>query len=738
MDMAAGFQEQFVFHVTGKRSERDLAAVDDVGLRPALLAPYRDLARVRHDFPLVLIREGRDAGSVRSLSSLVDEALRDIAPRGLDGERLRRHALRVEREIRAQLACGHAGDFSALWAEAAARIGSTSEAGAEQVLAQTAAALQVDGSVVDCNRAMPAQMLTHVWQTSLAEKASAFRRLVDRLIVRLSDILRAAHINSPAGRTPQALLAALGGPHAGEFDFEAMSRLLGRAGNRDPLPAGRRQRIESALATMRAQRFYPDPKGLTPELEGFEFRFEDCSAAAEAYRVRLPALIEVVKALAVAELESEGRYNEVDHDPYFERYDELALTPDDLALFPDYLVCIPPGKNDAPENAALLDLLSSSLPVKVLVQTDDLLEEASIGTGHFAFGVRSARLATTAMGLGGMYVLQSPSSNLYALRDRIVAGMRARSPALFCVYSGSNDNKVVPPYLAAAAAMESRAFPAFTYDAAAGENWASRFSLENNPSPETDWPAAQLEYADETLQRATEPTAFTYADFVLCDRRYSAHFAIVPRARWNARMLPVADWLALDPKAAADRVPFIWAADANDVLHRLLVDARLMQATRRCLLLWHRLQEHGGINDSHAQRLLARERAAWETQMRIDAEAGSSKSATSEAAAPVATAAAAAVVEEPAGAAAGKAPSDEPWIETTRCPSCGECTNINDQMFAYNDNKQAYIKDANAGTFRQLVEAAESCQVAIIHPGRPRNPNEAGLEELLERAKPFL
>jgi hypothetical protein len=58
-------------------------------------------------------------------------------------------------------------------------------------------------------------------------------------------------------------------------------------------------------------------------------------------------------------------------------------------------------------------------------------------------------------------------------------------------------------------------------------------------------------------------------------------------------------------------------------------------------------------------------------------------------------------------------------------------------MFAYNENRQAYIADVNAGTFRELVEAAESCQMAIIHPGRPRNPNEAGLEELVKRAEPF-
>jgi hypothetical protein len=59
-------------------------------------------------------------------------------------------------------------------------------------------------------------------------------------------------------------------------------------------------------------------------------------------------------------------------------------------------------------------------------------------------------------------------------------------------------------------------------------------------------------------------------------------------------------------------------------------------------------------------------------------------------------------------------------------------------MFRYNENKQAYIADVRAGTYRQLVEAAEACQVAIIHPGKPIDPGEPGLDELLERAKAFL
>jgi hypothetical protein len=64
-------------------------------------------------------------------------------------------------------------------------------------------------------------------------------------------------------------------------------------------------------------------------------------------------------------------------------------------------------------------------------------------------------------------------------------------------------------------------------------------------------------------------------------------------------------------------------------------------------------------------------------------------------------------------------PHDEAWIETPRCTSCNECTNRNNRMFKYNENKQACIAHLHAVTYRELVEAAEACKVAIVHPGKP-------------------
>ncbi len=92
---------------------------------------------------------------------------------------------------------------------------------------------------------------------------------------------------------------------------------------------------------------------------------------------------------------------------------------------------------------------------------------------------------------------------------------------------------------------------------------------------------------------------------------------------------------------------------------------------------------------------------------------------------------------------AAAAPDDDddlrmdPWIETARCTSCNECTNINGRLFAYDENKQAYIADAHAGTYAQIVQAAERCPAGIIHPGDPVNLAEKGLDKWVERAAPF-
>jgi ferredoxin len=80
---------------------------------------------------------------------------------------------------------------------------------------------------------------------------------------------------------------------------------------------------------------------------------------------------------------------------------------------------------------------------------------------------------------------------------------------------------------------------------------------------------------------------------------------------------------------------------------------------------------------------------------------------------------------------------DEPWLDSDLCTTCDDCMDVNKMMFVYNDNKQAIIKDPKAGPYADLVKAAEICPAKCIHPGKPLDPNEPGLDELIARAAPF-
>ena len=247
----------------------------------------------------------------------------------------------------------------------------------------------------------------------------------------------------------------------------------------------------------------------------------------------------------------------------------------------------------------------------------------------------------------------------------------------------------------------------------------------------------RLDYEDAEQQLVSETVAFTLVDFAATDPRCAKYFAKIPREKWTADLLPVSEFLTREPKDLAEKVPCLLMVDGDNRLQKVIVNDTLVREARRCADAWRSLQELGGVHNSHAAKLLEQERKVWAEQAQA---ASAAVSQQAPAATPAAAAAApAAVVAAPAAVEAEpEKKSDDPYIETARCSSCNECTQLNDKMFGYDANKQAFILNADAGTYRQLVEAAESCQLSIIHPGKPRNPNEPGLDELMKRAEPFL
>ena len=731
------------FYLTGNQSRAGLDAIGESGLRPALFAPYRDLTALRYDFPLVLVGDAADCAAVQSLSGLFDGLMRRCAD-GPEGERLRRHALRLEREIRARAARRSAGSLSQIWEEAAQHLGAHGDELLQDSLKRLRAALDVDGELVDCNAEMASCLCRHLWRLGYDRKALRFRAQLETLTGKLSEILRADFAGSQQGRSAEHLRESFGSTHRDAFDFAAMSRLLAETLPSAALSDRRRARISWLLAALRSQRFFP-VQGIEESVnsEPYSFIFTDCDAAIAARRERRPQAIELAKALAMARLEVEGEYNEARHDAFFGEFGAENADPINPELFPDYLICLRARDMRAQDYDTLLEALSAGLRAKVLLEVDDLLEPSPIAPGNPLLASRSGQIARATMDLNTSYVLQSSSSNLFALREAIVRAMAYQGSSLLHVFTGGAGAADLPPYLLAAAATEARAFPTFVYDPSAGSDWASRFRVADNPQAELDWPAQTLSYEDAEHQRLSENLTFTFVDFVACDRRYHKHFAVAPPAKCTSSMLPVSEFFVPYADRLADKVPYVMMVGRDDRLQKVIVDESLVREARRCLGRWRSLQELGGIHNSHAARLLAQERKLWE-QQRPPAATASTQTASIQTASiqvsPEVAADVAAASPAPASdkdVEPAKSP-EEAYIETPRCTTCNECTQINNKMFAYDANKQAFIADPNAGTYQQLVEAAESCQVAIIHPGKPRNPNEPGLEELIKRAEPFI
>ncbi len=728
------------FHLAGRSGEKLRWRTVGSQRWPALLRRYYDLASIRHNYPLILVDRGSCRG-IESLTDVINGLLQRVAPRGTEGEKMRRHVLRLEKEIRSMVYRKESGALSRLWSAAAANLTAQTDLSAEERLTlhedleDAQSKLDVEGEVIGCGADTADCVMRHLWRRTHGARVARTASQLRELAIRLNDLLRSDDLESADSREPAALQRAFGAHFKELIDFRAMASTLSGSRTHARMPGKRRERIEWALDVLRAEKFF----GVEAENKRYEFVFASCKGALAEFGNRLPRMVDLIKAIRIAGLELENRYREEIHDDIFKNIDAGSLTADDIRWFPSYLVSLRERDCDAENRAELIELLSSELPIKLIFQVDHLFHDAKGRPDNFGTAAWRTQLASMAVNLGSAFVLQTATSNLCPMAERLADGLANQKPALFSLFSPGEDF-ALPAYLTAAAAIESRLFPTIVFDPEKGDAWAECFSLDGNPQPEKDWPIHTFNYEDDEMQVCTENLPFTPVDFLAADPGFAEGLQAVPRNEWSEEMIPVADYLQADAAQNYGRVPFVLMVGQNDRLERVAVTSVAVQLVRQVARRWHNLQELGGINNSHARRALDAASRTWESEKQKLMEEG--RAATSmnpaepleqESTAPAASELAESAKVEPAPAAS----SDEAWIETPRCTSCNECINRNPRMFKYNDNKQAFLADLHAGSYRDLVEAAESCKVAIIHPGKPWNPNEPGLEELLQRAEPF-
>jgi len=749
---------------------------------PRQLAPYAEPGALRTAWPLLL-----DSGG--SATPLADALHQLVAAIG--GPRLLvDNLVRLERWIRAAMS----ESADAVAADAVVRAAGEGMAAALSLSAEPAAelaaaldslvaALPDDSSLLPYTRQAALQLLARQADPWCRAARRAWRDDARKIIAELSALLEVERAKDPEAARASEVARSVGGVSSAFLDADALARVVGpRRGGQRMAPA-RRERLQQLLDRLQATLDAPPTPTLIAvgtKFSGTSWTSQDsadpCRDALARFDALAAELVGVVGALRAARLELAGAYDPAVHDVEVASLDWLHLSPAELALMPVIVAVDDADRIAADGMAALTGLLASGRPVQVLVDLQATRNPGAIPDHLAGFRVELGQLG---MSLRQVFVQQTTP----ALADHCGTGfdkaLHAGRAGLHLLCTGwlpGGEAPAIDPWLAASSAVESRAHPLFQYDPDAGESWADCLDASANPQPEADWPAAE---SDDGNGGAV--AAYTFADHALLDPDLGAHFR-APAADDAEHLLPIDAWLALDPVDAARMLPTVVAhARGRDEI--LVVSESLAFAARDRLRSWRSLRELAGYSNEHARRaaeaaraqalaeaaaerdaLVAAHAAELEEVRQTEASAamerltavlmGADFGTLLPAAAPAAVAAAApadAAPAAPAAATAEEAPApdapaapaeaadeeEEPWIDSALCTSCNDCVNLNGLLFVYDGNKQAMIGDASAGTYEQLVRAAEGCPARCIHPGTPLDPSEPGLDDLVKRAARF-
>jgi pyruvate-ferredoxin/flavodoxin oxidoreductase len=483
--------------------------------------------------------------------------------------------------------------------------------------------------------------------------------------------------------------------------------------------------------------------------------FQDSpSVAMGVFEGHMRKMAEGFKAIRRAELELAGGYDAATHDHFFTYFDWHQFSDEEFLLCPPVVAVGGDGAMYDIGFQNLSRMLMSGRPVKVLIldtqvysntggqactsgfrgQVSDM---APYGGAHHGKEETRKEMSLLGMAHRTAYVLQGAISHVPHLIEGYIEGLNSRRPAVFNLYAvcqtehGVGDDQAQKQ---SRLAVESRAYPLLRYNPDLGVTPRECADLSGNPSLETDWAVYTLPYVDADGQAARMELPLTFADFALTEGRFRKQFRLAPPDTWNDRMLPLHEFLDLDPADTADRYPYVWAVDQDNHLTRALVAAELVQATRERRDVWRTLKSLAGV-DARADAQRIAEQARAEEAQRI---ASGLLDLMRAGGAPVASGTAArAVTAAPTAATADPGAFEPAWIDTPECTACDECIDINPRIFAYNDQGLAYVRDPKGGPYRDIVRAAEKCTAGIIHPGTPFDAREAGLEKLVQRAAKY-
>jgi ferredoxin len=552
---------------------------------------------------------------------------------------------------------------------------------------------------------------------------------------RLRELLRLDDSQSPKGASPEVVAAAMGsmGSDAGYFNAEVLASALHRkADGTRQMDAMRRERVEGILATLehavdetsREPIFWLFHSATAPaSATVFGGRLRQCGDsfedALEFCDQRLERFARYLRGLRAARLEVESAFDAAVHEEWLQRFDWQSADAEELAALPAFVVLEPAEWLARTSFASFGRLLRSGRPVQVLIPYQGLQADDLSGFmpdfGYLSIAHREA------------FVLQSSLSHLQHLTDGLTAMNRTLRPAVAVVsvpaaYRAGEDE--AQAWLESSLLHLSRAFPLFRYDPDRGESWMERFELLYRPA-----------------------RGLTAAHAVAVSNAFRHHFRIIPDSDRDAEQVELAEYLARYRQIPPLAIPFLRVVDEHGEVRRAVVTRELVNLSRDRQKAYRILEELAGVGNAHVEAAVEKTREEVRTNVRLEGATEAIQrvitmlmngdTLTAGVASAQLLQTAAVMTPETEAATADVSVSEEPYIDTFLCTSCNDCMKVNPLLFRYDGNKQASIADARAGTFAELVKAAEGCPARCIHTGMPRADDTTATAQVRVRATKF-
>ncbi len=484
--------------------------------------------------------------------------------------------------------------------------------------------------------------------------------------------------------------------------------------------------------------------------------FQDSTSMAMGiFEGHMAKMAEGFRAIRKAELILNDAYKPSEHDSFFTYFNWGQFTDEEWLLCPPVVALGGDGAMYDIGFQNLSRMMASGKPIKVIVvdtqvysntggqactsgfvgQISDMAQYGKVWQGKPEI---RKEIGLIAMAHRSTFVLQGTLANTSQMIEGFIDGLMTRRPALFNLYTTCQPEHGVGDDLGthqAKLAVESRAYPIFTYNPDKGVKVEEAFDLSGNPDMDKIWPSYQLKYLENGREKSME-LPMTFADFALTEARFRKHFRKVPRDAWNENMVPLAEFLEMDASEREDKFPFIWAVDRKQTLSRVLVAKRIVESCEERRDFWILLRGIAGYQPEKPEPVDMEQKIRAEVVGKIAQGLMKLAGGNGGGIVDLAMGASAAATAAPA-ATQSNGEYMAPWLETENCTSCDECTKLNPKIFAYNKDKKAYIMNPDGGPYSDLVKAAEKCTAQVIHPGLPKDKTEKDIDKWVKRGEKF-